>query len=241
MSDVAAEVGAVGVLNILTSGSGLFSQDYINGVSEYGQIESERLRNVLSSLDAIRVGKGPQGEGWGTGFHGGEGGIGDPIRGRAMRGTRRESRALSIEELIGTVEPKGQVSFDEIERNQQGFGAGLGKLDELPTNSRYTDSENRIRRKPEFVQSIIARHSLAVQDCYKRELRNDPDLKGKVEVRFRINSEGKVVHVEILNSTIENESLVRCLITRINRWNDFGTGDPNSPDEIYRQLFTFGY
>ena len=88
---------------------------------------------------------------------------------------------------------------------------------------------------------IVNQHRPAIIDCYKILLRNNPNLKGKIEVRFAINPDGRVSSVEILESTIRIERLQACVINRIRNWNDFGYGDPTAPDEVYRQVFTFGY
>ena len=236
-AEVASEVGNVGFLGILTSGSGYVPEGYINAITNYGDAENSRLGDVLSQLDAVRVSRGPEGRGWGAGR---EGEAGDPTGGRVLRGTRRDTRALSTDDLIGTLQPQGELAFQGVEKNQkyEALSSSLGKKPAVPTTP---EEKELLRRKPEKVQAIINKHRLVIIDCYKRLLRRNPHLKGKVQVRFAIDSDGKVTWAEIVSSTFEEESLHSCILSRIRRWNDFGYGDPTAPDEVYRQVFTFGY
>jgi hypothetical protein len=241
VNDIANEVGEVGFLRILTSGSGYVPQQYIDSINDYSESEHKRLGSVLSSLDAMQVSRGPDGKGWGTG----QGGPGDAstdlTRGRVVRGTRRESRALDADQLIGALQPTGTVSFENIERDKEGLNTTLGALNDLPAEASYLDDQQRVRRKPEYVQQIIAQHQAAILDCYKRILKQQPDLKGEIEIRFAIDKEGRIAWAEIVNSTLNSDELHDCMLRRIKRWNDFGQGDPNGPPEVYRQTFTFGY
>ena len=241
VNDIANEVGEIGFLRILTSGTGYVPQQYIDSINDYSENEHKRLGSVLSSLDAMQVSRGPDGKGWGTG----QGGPGDAstdlTRGRVVRGTRRESRALDADQLIGALQPTGTVSFENIERDKEGLNTTLGALNDLPVEASYLDDQQRLRRKSEYVQGIIARHQAAILDCYKRVLKQQPDLKGEVEIRFAIDKEGRVEWAEILNSTLGSDELHDCMLRRIKRWNDFGQGDPNGSSEVYRQTFTFGY
>ena len=240
--EIADEVGSVGFLGILGSGSGLFQQDYITGITDYGDIENEKLGTVLASLDAVRVSRGPRGKGWGDGGSSGPSGN-DPIRGRKSRGERRETRALDADQLIGTLQPTGDVNFNDVQRHSEGYQSlDPGSRREGTQQGRsLADVQQRARRSAEYVQEIINSHRPAIIDCYKQLLKLDPNLKGEVEFRFAINPDGRVTWAEIVKTTIGDVNFQRCMMSRIGRWNDFGYGDPSKPDEVYRQTFTFGY
>ncbi len=235
VQDVATDVGNAGFLGILSSGSGFVSSDYVDGINTYGDAVNSRLGRVLSSLDGADIGRRRGGRGGGTG--GGSG----PAGGRVIRGTRRERRALSIDELIGSVTPTGEVSFKDIKRANESFEKVAHTQENKPPVPVTPEEREHLRRKPEDVQAIINKHRMAITDCYKRLLKSNPSLKGKVEVRFAVNPEGEVSWVEKVASTINNEHLINCMLARIKNWNDFGYGDPTAPDEVYRQVFTFGY
>jgi len=238
MSDVAKEVGNIGFLSILTSGSGYVPQEYIDGINSYSEAENERLGKVLASLDAMRVSRGPDGKGWGARSRLERQ---NPTGTRATRGTRRSTKALTVDQLVGAIEPTKDVKFKEIDRTSKGMQLLASNVQTKPPVPTTPEEKERLRRKPEFVRSVINGHRPAIMDCYKRVLRKNPNLRGKVEVRFAINSDGQVTWVEIVNSTIDDPDLTNCITLRIRHWNDFGYGDPTSPDEVYRQVFTFGY
>jgi hypothetical protein len=236
MADVADEVGNIGFLGILTAGSGYIPAEYISGITNYGDAQNERLGSVLASLDGLSVGRGGGGGGWGEGAE-----FFDPTAYRGPTGSRREARALSVDELLNTVQPRGRVDFKGVQRTEASYEDLSIDLPTRPPVPVTDEEKERLRRKPEFVQTIINKHRLAITDCYKRLLRGNPNLKGKVEVRFAIDPDGRVSWVEIVDTTIDDESLRNCMMSRIRNWNDFGYGDPTAPDEIYRQVFTFGY
>jgi TonB family protein len=101
-------------------------------------------------------------------------------------------------------------------------------------------SPPRHPRDPRLVHEIVLAHSPAIQDCYKLALKRRPDLQGKLVVRFTISTDGRVTNAEIVSSTIQDEQLVRCVLKRIRRWNDF----PPAPDEYgdvrFVQEYKFG-
>ena len=163
-----------------------------------------------------------------------------PTGKRVVRGTRRESRALTIDDLLGQMETPAELDFDEIDRTAE-FEKVASTIQAKPAATQDEKKREQLRRKPEFVQSIINRHRPAITDCYKQALRENSLLAGKVEVRFALNARGAVSWVEIVQSTIDHQGMLDCIVKRISRWNDFGFGDPAGPEEVYRQVFTFGF
>ncbi len=235
VADVAGEVGNVGVLGILTAGSGQVSKEYINSITDYGDVQNANLGENLAKLDAIKVSRGPAGRGWkGTDRSD------NPAGGRVARGSRRRTQVLSVDDLLGTLQPQGKVSFKDVERIKT-FQKLMSDVTEKPPIPTTAEEKEKLRRTPEHIMSVINKHRPAVTDCYKVLLRTNPTVKGKIEVRFAIDSDGRVSWVEVVNSTIPDQGFQNCVMGRIRNWNDFGYGDPTSPDEIYRQVFTFGY
>ena len=60
-------------------------------------------------------------------------------------------------------------------------------------------------------------------------------------VRFSVTPEGRVDLVEVINSTIDYEPIIDCIVSRIRRWNDFGESDISLGTVSYRQTYVFGY
>ncbi|MBI3182549.1 MAG: AgmX/PglI C-terminal domain-containing protein [Myxococcales bacterium] len=64
---------------------------------------------------------------------------------------------------------------------------------------------------------VRARKS-AIQNCYERELKRNPSLKGKVVVRFSITPQGRASDIEIEENTLGNEAVSSCIRTVIRTW-----------------------
>ena len=235
--EVSKEVGNVGLLGILTSGSGYVPGDYIAAINDYGEAENNRLGQVLASLDAVRISRGTSREGW---SRGGEGSDEGPVGERLLRGLRRESRALTIDDLVGRIEPSGSLEFRDTRRKTD-YESFASSIDRRPIASDTTSRGVRLRRNPQDVMTVINRHRPAILDCYKIRLRTVPDLLGKISLRIIINPDGYVSGVELVENTLNDPDLENCILSKIRNWNDFGYGDPSAPDEVYRQTFTFGY
>jgi TonB family protein len=68
------------------------------------------------------------------------------------------------------------------------------------------------------INAIIKSKQKALQDCYERELRKNPNLQGKIVVRFTIGEDGKVSDVRIESDTMGNPDVADCILSRIRRW-----------------------
>lgn len=58
----------------------------------------------------------------------------------------------------------------------------------------------------------------AIRNCYEKELKRNPTLKGKVVVRFAITSSGRSAEIEIEENTLGNEAVASCIKTVIRAW-----------------------
>lgn len=120
------------------------------------------------------------------------------------------------------------------------FGKKSGEL--VTSNSALEAIQGKTGgRDPENVMKIVNSHSAAIEYCYQRALRRDPDLRGKVSVRFIITPSGSVSTVKLLESSFGNPSIERCITAKIKTWRDFGAVDPTKGDAVFRQDYVFGY
>ncbi|HZN91359.1 MAG TPA: AgmX/PglI C-terminal domain-containing protein [Myxococcales bacterium] len=88
--------------------------------------------------------------------------------------------------------------------------------------------EGRVKdAAPEVESSAVDREGLAryvkarlkaIQNCYEKELKRNPSLKGKVLVRFTITRAGRTGEVEIEENTMGNEAVASCIRTVIRSW-----------------------
>jgi len=176
----------------------------------------EDLDRVLSSVNGLKT----QGKsGLGSGEEGGS----------SVRGGRSAKKA-TINDLVSdlsnassqSLSRKGQLKFET-----PADVVGRGK--------------RSVYRSPEAIQEVLLSHVPAIRYCYERELKRNPTLKGKLVVRITVGPDGKVQNASIFSSTLNNDRVERCILTRIRLWRDFKPIDPSEGDVTFRQTYTFGY
>jgi TonB family protein len=64
----------------------------------------------------------------------------------------------------------------------------------------------------------IRRRMGAVRACYERELKRNPQLGGKVVVRFVIGANGAVTEAEIESNTMQDDAVGECIVANIKRF-----------------------
>jgi TonB family protein len=70
----------------------------------------------------------------------------------------------------------------------------------------------------EQLASFVRARKGAITQCYERELKRNPTLKGRVVVRFTIGTNGRATDVEIDETTIGNDAVTNCIRTIIKGW-----------------------
>jgi TonB family protein len=68
------------------------------------------------------------------------------------------------------------------------------------------------------LQGAIRPHLAEVRFCFDRERAQNPDVSGKVYVRFVVSPEGRVLDAELASSTADSPALERCLVAAVRRW-----------------------
>lgn len=70
----------------------------------------------------------------------------------------------------------------------------------------------------EIVRRVVRHHRREIKYCYEKELADDSDLEGRVDVQFTISPEGDVVAAVISKSTLGSQSVETCLTDKIKQW-----------------------
>jgi len=70
---------------------------------------------------------------------------------------------------------------------------------------------------PEDVDRVIKQHLSQIRYCYQRQLPRQPDLAGKLVVKFVIAKDGGVSSASIKSSTVANTAVESCVVDRIQR------------------------
>lgn len=215
-AEIAQEVSNKGLLGLLTgTGSAAQGASVQDVLGETGGSGSGNLDEVLSGLNGIKT-SGTAGSG-----SGGKGGA---------RGGRTSGSGTGIGDLV-----EGLTSA-----KSQKFGNRTDKV--VVSNSEVAvEGGKSAGRAPEQVMAVVNSHRAAINYCYQRALRKNPNLKGKISLRFVISPSGSVKDVKILSSTLNDPSVERCIISKIRSWRDFGPVAAAKGDAVFRQDYVFGY
>ncbi len=69
-----------------------------------------------------------------------------------------------------------------------------------------------------LIQQVIKRHMSQLKYCYEKQLNVDPDLAGKVVVKFVISKDGDVSSAKVHSSTIDDSKVESCVSGRFQRF-----------------------
>ncbi len=131
--------------------------------------------------------------------------------------TPAEPAAASTEtgEAIPVGEP-GTIGHGEGTGTGQGFGSGHGRLGgshrTKPPQVRMGATQVSGRLPPEVIQRIVRQNFGRFRLCYENGLRNNPNLQGRVSVRFVIGRDGAVSQVSNGGSDMPDSGVVSCTV-----------------------------
>ena len=67
------------------------------------------------------------------------------------------------------------------------------------------------------IEQALSQRSSLFQRCWTQRLRENPTLKGTALLQFEITARGKVQNAQIAQSTITDETMLRCLTSVVER------------------------
>ena len=267
MQALSEEVERIGLLGVITSGStGLVSYAPVTDILQYADSTVGDIDQALAQVKELRVPRaGVDYFGSSIGGGGRSGFNHDFTRGdevyiaeKELRGTRATSSGVMAEDIVTGL---ATASHKTIERNQQfeAVAPAPGLLPVPQTNSgaaplagiaglRGRAIKGPATRDRDRIREIVLAHSPAIQDCYRRQLKGNAALKGKVSVRFTVNPLGHIREVEIVKSEmavdgvpVPLQQMEECILAKIRKWRDFGQVDDSQGDVTFRQTYNFGY
>ncbi|NOZ60473.1 MAG: TonB family protein [Calditrichaeota bacterium] len=214
---ISQNVADKGILGLLGSASEKSTGKAVKDILSEADLAQGKFKQTLDDVDAIHRGQSASEE----------------LAQRDQR-VRRKNRADEEADLGNLIARRERVASANVSRQQN-----LEKRRQ--TAVRQKEPQLVGQRNPDDISAIVSKHNAAIQACYQRELRRNPDLKGKIVVRFTISVNGNVTQVELISSTLNNERVERCVLSRIRRWDDFGAIDRTLGETTFRQIYTFGY
>jgi hypothetical protein len=86
---------------------------------------------------------------------------------------------------------------------------------------------------PEQIMRVVRRNQAAVRYCYENELQRQPNLRGRIEIRWRITRAGTVSSASVGSTTMRNARVEGCIVRQVRNWRfdqpDGGEVDVNFP------------
>lgn len=206
-------IAGTGVLGVLSAGGGGGTGDAVYDVlGEAGGGGVGNLDEVLSGVSGIQNASSASRR--------------SQLGARSGAGT---SGTAGIDDLIeGGAGPTGSVNVSR----QGDFSIKF-------TEGSVTGKASRASgRSVDAIGRVVNSHADAIENCYKREARLNPNLQGSLNVQFTIKPNGRVAVVRILNSTLRNRKVESCVKRRIGSWR-FQPIDAKEGNATFRQKFIF--
>jgi pSer/pThr/pTyr-binding forkhead associated (FHA) protein len=70
----------------------------------------------------------------------------------------------------------------------------------------------------EIIRRVIHSHRDQIKYCYSKELTRNPNLAGKVTVKFTISAKGYVQQASVSATTLGNATVERCITQKVRTW-----------------------
>ena len=145
------------------------------------------------------------------------------------RGGGRVGGSADVNELLSGIGTAGSANIGRK-------GSIQMQLDNASVSGRGSKSANR---SGEELSRVINSHNDAIEYCYKKEAKLNPNLKGDIQVEFTVDANGRVTDVRILGSSLRNKNVERCITSRMRGWR-FKQIDKSEGDVKVRQKYIFG-
>jgi outer membrane biosynthesis protein TonB len=225
------QVANAGILAILSTNSANAAEGTVQDIIGANSEASKDYDRVFNSIDQMvskgDIGRNQDGSGKGTG---------QGTNRTAIKG-ERTTKGGRIKTSISGIAPSGAGDMSR--------SSGFIAAEITPISSGGNEIDMKVlnigARNVNQVKAVVQAHTQAIEYCYQRERKRQPDLKGKISVRFTILPSGKVKDPKILSSTIKNSNIERCILSRISRWDDFGDIAPSEGNASFRQIYSFGF
>jgi hypothetical protein len=120
----------------------------------------------------------------------------------------------------GTADGLGGLGTKGIGSGASGYGAGGGNFGKKGKGGIGAVGGDPIilgALDRSLIDEVVKRHLKAIRYCYQKELTKNPNMKGKVTVKFVIAKDGSVSSASKKTSTIKNSAVESCVVSRFKR------------------------
>ena len=207
------QVAGTGVLGVLSAGGGGGSGDAVADVLGDAGGGTGDLNAVLSGVGGLATASA----------------AGQRSRLGSRGGGGRVTGSANVNELLSGVGSAGSANIGR-----------KGSISMALDAARVTGKGSKTtHRSSEALSRVINSHNDAVEYCYKREAKLNPNLKGDILVEFVIGYNGRVKSVRVTQSSLRNKKVESCMTGRIRGWR-FKPIDKREGDVTVRQKYIFG-
>ncbi len=220
---VAEKVSDVGLLGIITQGSGYDNTEYVADIVKKTSSPNQNLNGILDQITALQVPRLKRQFGW----------MNPDSIASGLKTGRIDSRVQK--NFYETIPELAKVEETPIAHN---VGTNFDDLPLAGLNRMKAAEKNS--RSDEHIARVVASHNRAIQDCYKQVLKHQPGLNGKIVVRLSIDIQGMVIFAEIVESTFNHPKIEQCILNRIRNWRDFGPCTPDWGVKTIKIPYKFG-
>ncbi len=70
----------------------------------------------------------------------------------------------------------------------------------------------------EQIHGGMQKNTAEVFGCYKSEIKKHPELKGRIQLSFDIDSQGKVINSKISKTTLNHKPTENCVVEKSKIW-----------------------
>lgn len=213
---VATKVRAMGLLGVLSGGGG--SQNAIASVLD----DMPDVSDMLSGTNAANtiVGRGSGGRGLrGTGSGGGGTGPGN-LFGAGGIGTGG-----------------GAGSGGGLGRGGGGIGAKGRPREEVRVSLQMSQPRVSGYLSPEQINRVVRANQAAIRYCYELQVQRQPNLRGRIEIQWRINLQGSVTTARLETSSMHSADVEGCIVRQVRRWR---FDQPDGGEVVVSYPFIFG-
>ncbi len=90
-------------------------------------------------------------------------------------------------------------------------------------------------------QTITERYTDRLRAIYQNDLKKNPNLRGRITLRIRLNSQGKVENLpEVIQSTLASPEMESRILASIAKWDGFGETVESQKNTVFKVTFKFG-
>ena len=207
-----AQIAGSGILGVLSAGGGGGSGDAVADVLGSAGGGVGDLDAVLSSVGGLA-----------TASSAGQ---------RSRLGSRGDGRSTGSADVTDLIQGVGSVGSASIGRK----GSIKLAIGDASVSGKGSKSANRASDE---ILRVINGHTEAINYCYKREAKLNPNLKGTVTVQFVIAFDGRVRDVRIVSNSTNNKKLEACIKNKMRLWR-FKPIDRREGNVTTKTKFIFG-